>query len=410
MNAQTRIPYLAKMSRRDHGRDFSPDEPAPLTNEGLLTNILFIFGMILLPLQSVQIGIAQPAHVWMLVTAAIGLLLGRFRLTGKEGAIFALFIIVMLAATFLQDFGRVKATEQIIKFCVIYPGFYCVGRWFGSAYSVRKLPLGYIFLFAMLAVQYFIQLYEIPSLYKELDFGQGALHGSFKERNWLAVYFVLFSYVLFLQTRSTPAFLMLIGLNGVASLLSGSKTALIACGAIFLMHGRTFLPLKILLFAAAAAFYWWNFSTEFSAEHIQVRLEDERGLAFQYATDLLKGNIFGYGVGFVEWHFTYQAGTVMGLGPGTNAVFCTPVDLMIIAGLAGLLAWLMFFLGIGLEATGVLLPIAMLSLFNPMHGSETVYLFIGMLISIARSKTFKEKSVELHRSEMPRPRAVENAS
>jgi len=409
MTVQARMPYLARLLRRNHLRHFHSDAPAPLTNDDVLTNILFCIGMITLPLQVVQIGIAQPSHVWMLATAAIGLMLGKIRLTGREGAVFALFIIVLLLATFLQNFGRVKATEQIIKFAVIYPGFYCVGRWFGRSYSGRNLPLGYLFLFAMLAVQYVIQLYEIPYLYQELDFGQGALHGSFKERNWLAVYFVLFTYILFLRTRSTPAFLILIALNGAASLLSGSKTALIACGAIFLMHGRTFLPIKLILFAAAAAFYWWNFAAEFSADNMQIRLEAERGLAFQYAADLLKGNILGYGVGFVEYHFTYVAGYVMGLGPGTNAIFCTPLDLMIIAGVAGLFVWLMFFLGIGLGATGVLFPIALLSLFNPMHGSETVYLFTGMLISIARSEAFKKQSLALHvisaepRMGVPRP-------
>ena len=76
---------------------------------------------------------------------------------------------------------------------------------------------------------------------------------------------------------------------------------------------------------------------------------------------------------------------IRGLGEGTNSVFSVPLDLAIIAGAGGLIFWSVFFLGVGLRAVGILAPIAALSLLNPLHQSELVYLFLGMLVSRALS-------------------------
>lgn len=354
------------------------------TNDDVLTDSIFYLGMIALALQVLQIGMAQPAHIWMLLALAVAIFRGKFDVTAREIAMFALFIITALAATYLQGFGRVKALEQLLKFGLIYPGFYVVGRWFGKDYTNRQIPTGYLFLLIMLLAQYLIQTFQIPVLYKEIDFGQGAMHGSFKERAWLSLYFLLLSYALFLQKKSTSAFIVFILFNAAVSFLSGSKSSFVACGIIFIMHGKTSVPVKVLLLLAGAAFYWWLFADSFTSEEIQIRLETERGLAFEYASNLLKGNIFGYGFGFVEFYFAYVAPYVMGLGIGNNAIFCTPLDFMLIAGLVGLAFWLVFFFGLTLQSWTYLLPIAALSLVNPLHGSELVYLFLGIFISQAR--------------------------
>jgi hypothetical protein len=385
MNIQTRKTYSSYLAKLGRSRSANAQARTARTNDDVFTDGFFIVGMIALALQSVQIGMAQPAHVWMLLALGIGVLRGKISLTGRDAFFFFLFIATMLAATFFQGFGRVKAGEQLLKYCLIYPGFYCVGRWFGVSYSNRKFPIGYVFLAAMLAVQYVIQDLKIPHLYVELDFAEGALHGSFKERNWLAIYFLLFSYAIFLKSRTTPALILFLAINAAAAYFSGSKTAFLACGLIFLIHGRTAIPLKILFLIIGGSIYWWMFSSAFSADEIQLRLEAERGLALTYASDLLEGNIFGYGVGFLEYYFTYVAGYVQGLGEGTNALFCTPLDLMIIAGFAGLAAWFYFFAGFGLGATSLLLPIAALSFINPLHGSEYVYMFLGILSAFAKN-------------------------
>lgn len=347
----------------------------------VFTDGFFVSGMLLITLQSTQIAMAQPGHLWMLAAAFFAIARGQAYITAREIFVLAIFICTTIVCTYFQDFGRVKAAEQIFKFGLIYPGFYFVGRWLGTIYSARQLPLGYKYLFGLLAVQFIVQLLAIPLLYHELNFAEGALHGTFKERNWLALYFLMFSYFIFLRSRSTPAFAIFIVLNGIVALLSGSKTAFIGCGIIFLIHGRTNIGLKAVALIIGAAFYWWIFANDLSADQLAVRTETERGLAFSYAIDLIRENPFGHGVGFVEWFFDQKAEVIMGLGAGTNSVFCTPLDLMIIAGGAGLLLWLFIFLGVGLGAFTILLPIAILSLLNPLHQSELVYFFIGMLVS-----------------------------
>jgi hypothetical protein len=357
---------------------------AKVQMSGLGTDIIFVIGMVTISLQAIQVGMAQPGHLWMLIALGIGLLRGRIQLSAREGLVFTIFLAVLFANTYFQHLGRVKTLEQIIKFGFIYPGFYCVGRWLGNTYSDRKIPIGYLFLFGWLIFQFFIQILQLPYLYKELTFGGDALHGSFKERNWLALYFLLFSYIIFLKWRNIPGHILFFGLNAFVMLLSGSKTAFIGCGIIFLIHSKTPLAIKIALIAAGGALYWSIFSSAFSQQEMDVRLEQERGLAFQYGLDLIRSNYLGYGVGYVEWFFSAVAGTVKGLGEGTNAIFCTPMDLMIIAGFFGLGAWAFFFAGAGLGVIAYLVPVATLSLLNPLHQSELVYLFIGLLVSFGR--------------------------
>jgi O-antigen ligase len=62
-------------------------------------------------------------------------------------------------------------------------------------------------------------------------------------------------------------------------------------------------------------------------------------------------------------------------------VFSAPLDLLLIAGIPGLIFWAVFFLGIGLRSVSLLLPIAAWSLINPLHQSEITYLFIGFLVA-----------------------------
>lgn len=103
------------------------------------------------------------------------------------------------------------------------------------------------------------------------------------------------------------------------------------------------------------------------------------------AIKLVKNNFLGYGFGFVEAYFANSSLIIKGLGEGINSVFAGPLDLFIIAGAAGVVFWLVFFVGIGNGTIMTLLPIAALSLLNPVHQSELVYFFIGMLVSKTHS-------------------------
>lgn len=347
----------------------------------LLLEIILVGGLLLLPLQAVKLSIAQPAHLWVLIALVVMLFYERPRLSGTELIAYAAFVYFTLALTFMQDYTRIKEMDQLVKFVLFYPAFYVVGKWLGWHFGDRSLPLAYGFLFIFLIFQYAAQALHIPVIYEEISFGQGALHGTFKERNWLAVYFLLLSYVLLLKDRSNRGFLLFFGLNIVVMLLSGSKTTFIAAGIVFLLQSRLPLWIKILPVIIGAMFYLSIFSEELTGDRLAVKLEEERGLAFTVSLDLLRANPFGYGLGFVEAFFSNTWIQVRGLGEGTNSVFSVPLDLWLIAGPFGFAMWLVIFAGVGNSATRVLAPIAALSLLNPLHQSELVYFFMGFLVS-----------------------------
>jgi hypothetical protein len=127
--------------------------------------------------------------------------------------------------------------------------------------------------------------------------------------------------------------------------------------------------------------YIWRFGSELTGQLLQVRLQDERGLAFLQSVQLVSDNWLGYGFGFVEAYFSNLWFSIKGLGIGTNSVFSSPLDLMLIAGLPGLIFWAVFFAGAGLRSIALLAPIAAWSLLNPLHQSEIVYLFMGWLVA-----------------------------
>jgi len=125
--------------------------------------------------------------------------------------------------------------------------------------------------------------------------------------------------------------------------------------------------------------YVAQFNSELSG--LNERLETERGLAFDVSLRLIGENIFGYGFGFVESYFSNVDFNVLGLGEGVNSVFSVPLDLFLIAGPFGPLAWAVFFAGLGLRSAKLLAPIAAWSLLAPLHQSEICYLFCGILVS-----------------------------
>jgi len=362
-------------------------------------NAWWLAGLALLPLQFVQLSIVQSGQLWAL--ALFGMLAWRHLLRGtpREAYFYLVFMAVALVETVFSGYPRIKAAEQIIKFGLIYPAFFLVGRAAGEEYLQRKLPYGYIALWLLLAFEFAAQRFNLPVIYVAVDFMQGALHGTFKERNWLAVYFFLASYCLFLQSprkvRDATAF---VAINVAVALLSESKTILIPCGMVLMLQfpGRIFL--KSIALTAGTFLFIWRFGYELSGHLLQVRLEEERGLAFMQSVPLLRENLWGYGFGFVEAHFSSLWITIKGLGAGTNSVFSSPLDFLIIGGFAGLLFWCVFFLGVGVRSILLLAPIAAWSLLNPLHQSEIVYLFLGFLVSRGMSGTKREPiASEVHR-------------
>ena len=353
---------------------------APLSDANW--NRLFLAGLVLMSLQWVQMSIVQIQQLWAVLALALLIQRAEIRAGVTETLMFFMFIGFALVATFFSGYPHTKMVEQVMKFGFLYPAFYLVGRALGTHYLQRKLPYGYIFLWAWLIFQYAVQYFQVPFIYHPVGFMQDALYGTFKERNWLAIYFFLASYVLFLQSARAPRdMLSFISLGVGVAVLSGSKSILIPVGMVLLLQVPGRLVLKLSLVAAGTALYIWLFGSQLSGHLLQVRLQDERGLAFLQSMQLLSENWLGYGFGFVEAHFTNLWFAIKGLGAGVNSIFSAPLDLLLIAGIPGLIFWAVFFLGIGLRSISLLLPIAAWSLINPLHQSEVTYLYLGFLVA-----------------------------
>ncbi len=384
----------------DPRRPFNVPAEGPVSVRGALaapvvirdkgTDRAFLLGLFLLSLMEVQVSGAQFSQLWVLVYAALLFSRGDIQVLGREALLWGFFFCVAVWLTYFGGYGHIKDVQQIIKFGIVYPAFYLVGRYLGRHYLKSPLPFGYPMLVAFLLIQIAIQKAQVPVLYKALDFGQDAIHGTFLERNWFALFFFGTSYLLFLQSARKPVDAMLFLAIGVANaLISESKTVLIPCGVVLMFQIRGRIPVKMLLLAAGVALYIWRFSGELSGDNLDVRLQEERGLAMSMSVAAIARNWLGYGFGFVEYYFANSATIVRGLGAGNNSMFCSPVDLMIIAGIPGVIAWAVFFAGVGLGWAAILAlaPLSLWSLSNPLHQSEIAYLFIGFLVSYGRGVT-----------------------
>ncbi len=345
-------------------------------------NRLFLAGLVLMSLQWLQVSIVQFQQLWAVLALALLIQRAEIRAGVTETLVFAMFLGFALVATFFSGYPHIKMVEQIMKFGFLYPAFYLVGRALGTHYLQRKLPFGYTLLWIWLLLQYAVQYFQVPFIYHPVGFMQNVLYGTFKERNWLAIFFFLTAYALFLQSSRTPRDVLNFAAVGVAvALLSGSKSILIPVGIVTLLQVPGRWGLKTLLVVAGTSLYIWLFGGELSGQLLQVRLQDERGLAYLQSVHLLSENWLGYGFGFVEAYFSNLWFVIKGLGVGVNSVFSAPLDLLLIAGIPGLIFWAVFFLGIGLRSVSLLLPIAAWSLINPLHQSEITYLFIGFLVA-----------------------------
>jgi hypothetical protein len=341
-----------------------------------------VFGT--LPFGFVYLWIAQPAHIAAAASIAYLAASGPLVATSLEVVTYLFFSTYATAISLIASHEQTKLFEQVAKFALVYPVFYEIGRILGRRFAQSPLPYGYAVLWALLAIQFAVQYFNVPYIHLDVPFMQDALYGTFKERNWLALYFFLAAYVLFLReavdVKQIAKFLALLL---TVSLLSGSKSILLAGGMAIALQTRASTISKIGLTMLVAIVYVMIFAGEFSQEKIDVRLEEERGAALWASFDLLYRNMWGYGFGFVESYFANLPTGIKGLGEGVNAIFCSPLDLMLIAGPFGLMFWLVFFCGIGLGAWRQLAPVAVWSLLNPLHQSEIAYFFIGWIVSQA---------------------------
>ncbi|WP_078119566.1 hypothetical protein [Thiosocius teredinicola] len=357
------------------------------TDRFALLDWSFLAGLMLLSLQVVSAGPAQTGHLWASAMLAYLILQRRVTATPIELGIFLAFFTVALINTVMVDVHRIKDEFQILKFAVVYPAFFIVGRFYGQYYFKRRLPLGVWFIAGFVVVQWLIQHFQLPVIHQPLQFQEGSLHGTFRERNWFAVMLFFMAYIVMLKTPSRMlSAIEFLAICVLVTLLSGSKSVLVAGGIALLFAFRGHLTLKVLGVIVGGAIFIELFAWQLSGDLLRVRLEDERGLAAVLSWDLIQRDWLGYGFGFVEAHFGGWWISVQGLGYGVASVFSAPIDFLLIAGPFGVLFWLVFFAGVGLgwRAVLILAPVASWSLINPMHQSEIVYLMLGYLVAWAR--------------------------
>ncbi len=364
-----------------------------------------LLGIATLSLQSVTFGMTQAGHLWGVPMCAYLLFRRRLRISTLEVGVFLVFLAVALINTGLLDVDRIKQGQQAFKFALVYPAFYLIGRFYGEYYSDRRLPFGWLFVAGFILLQWLVQYLAVPVIHKPLLFQEGALHGTFRERNWFAVMVFFLVYVLMLRSPSCVRAASGLLFTCVAlAFLSGSKSVLVVAAIALLFAFRGQLTLKAIGVIGGAMVFYQLFGWQLSGEMLRVRLEDERGLAWLLSMDLLRRDWLGYGLGFVEAHFGGWWITVQGLGYGVSSVFSAPLDLSLIAGPFGLLFWLVFFFGIGLGLrTSILLaPITAWSLINPLHQSEIVYLMLGYLVAWAQPRAVA-RTTATHNDGLPRP-------
>lgn len=377
------------------GFDRFPSAAKTFQRAGDTRHVLFdmslLSGLLLLSLQCTQVGGAQLNQFWSLIVFALLLVTRGVHVMGREVLAYLFFLGVAIWLTLFAGYPHTKEVPQIVKFALVYPVFYMVGRQFGRHYLENRLPYGYVTLIVFFLFQIALQKLDVPYVYKQVEFMQDAIHGSFLERNWFALFFFGASYMLFLQSERKPFDVSIFLAFGVANaLVSESKTVLIPCGIVLMAQLRGYNSIKLLLLALGGGLYYWRFGGELSGDMLSVRLEEERGLAFTLSMGLIAQDWLGHGFGFVESFFSTAVVSVKGLGAGTNSVFSSPIDMLLIAGIPGLIAWLVFFCGLGLGwATMIFLaPIAAWSISNPLHQNETAYFLIGYLVSWGRGAPF----------------------
>jgi len=349
-------------------------------------DLWFMSFVVLLPVQFVLIGGAQLSQLLALVFLLFMFVKREIEFNFLELYVYLLFLFMAVLLTFDNEYVRIKQWDQVLKFVLIYPAFYLAGRRIGIDYARRKIPFGYISLWFILFAEYIIHVLEIPVVYQKVEFAQDAIHGSFKERNWFAVYFFFLSYIMYYKSkRDLCATMMFVLISVAVALLSESKSNLVCVMLALLVHARTGSIMKWIILILGLVFYIVIFGNEITGDRLAVRLEEERGLAFERSIILIGQNFIGYGFGFVEGYFESLWYAIRGLGLGTNSVFSVPLDLMIIAGVFGFFVWLVFFVGVGLgwRAFFLLIPVSAWSLLNPLHQSEIVYFFNGLIVSIA---------------------------
>lgn len=343
--------------------------------------------------------------------------------------IFPLFFIFI---TKLSDYPKIKEMTFIIKYMTIAPASFYVGSRMVTFIGIKRLITlqeKLVIIYGTLAI--LLSIYPIAYLIHDRGVLTG-FQGTFWETahlgnavvmafllalllkfdfkiafksNWTAALFLAFTFFILLSTRNKTIWIGII-FGFIVVIVHFTYIKYILTGFAYnkkninryIQKMKSFnIPLILLLiFIFIVFFYIYNsYLLEdpiITQEILKVKIEEERGLAFQYAIALLKdSNWLGmYGFGFVEYYFESLFVRVIGLGAGNALLFNSYLDVWISVGLIGVLYHflLLKFSFSSRYLTTMILPvyIFIMSNFNPFAADAYYFLYLGILYSIAREK------------------------
>ncbi len=347
-----------------------------------IVDILFILFLFVSSLQFVQLSFLRISQIYTI--AALMFFFVKKQKVGDTRFLFihSCFLVWAFVVTLFADYEKIKVFEQAIKFGVLYPASYLLGVLFARFFVKQNhFPIGWKFVISFLLFQVLCQKLSLPIIFQEVSFQRDALHGTFRERNWLAFFFFLISSTVFLAGRRDGRnAVIFMGVTVVVTLLSGSKVMMLCSMFVVFFAAKINWTLKPIAVGVGMAATVYIFSSQLNQSALEARLENERGASLAAAIELILAEPVGHGFGYVEYYFSSEFPySIQGLGEGTNAVFSTPLDLMIIAGPVGLLYWVLIFCGAREWRGLTILSIAAWSLLNPLHQADLTYFALAFL-------------------------------
>ena len=395
---------------------------------------LFLIIFVLLSMMTLKIGSMRLGQLSILVIFILILIHDTLnkKLNVKLIIFLWIFPLFFIFISKFSDYPKIKEMTMIIKYMTILPASFYVGSRIVSFIGIKgliSLQTRLVIVYGAFAI--LLSIYPIAFLIHDrgvLTSFQGTfweaaglanavimafllsslLRFDFKipfKSKWSTLLFFVFTFFILLSTRNKTIWIGSI-FSFMFVIIHFMYTKYILTGFVYnkksinkyLKKMKSFnIPLAALLILIFIIFaYIYNsYLLEkpiITQEILKIKIEEERGLAFEYAIQLLKdSNWLGmYGFGFIEYYFESLYVHVLGLGAGSALLFNSYLDVWISVGLMGLLyhfLLLKFSFSTRYLVTMILpIYIFMMSSFNPFAAGGFYYLYLGISYSIAREK------------------------
>ncbi len=352
--------------------------------------------------------------------------------------LFYIGAIIMTLISFNSIHTKMGEIKFIIKYFIIFPAAFYVGRTIVQKISIKQLIfiievslsvfalLGFLFYFLPMPIFLtdLLTNFRVVHEFKGTFFEPGdfaTVVGAFL----VASFFLRYEYKLWPQVKYSLiifyAFIIL------ALLFSRNKTVWVAYGLIMLYFvfykvklsfhknwQQTYssamvfiskineVKLLLLLFIIITVFYFINDNLKepiISFEMLEYKWEHERGKALLVVLELLKDtNWFGgYGFGFIESYFSDYGDAILGLGEGSAMIFNSYLDIWLSASIFGLIFhFTILYISFSVKYLFTMVIPLYFFIFantNPVIGNEFYYVFLGLCYEISRNNLLTRKEV-----------------